>query len=76
MKFISSVDQDISQVSEFCLLYKKIVPLPPKLPPKIAVKYNAESAIIVACEITENNLTCGIIIFISGRKFYKILYFI
>ena len=45
------------------------------LPIQIALKYN-ESAIMVTCEITINNLTCEIIIFISGRKFYKTLYFI
>ena len=87
MKFISSVDQDISRVNEaqrvrypfqhhadisyivpsihvlFCLLYESIAPLLSKLPPKIALKHNADSAIIVTCEITINNLTCEIIIF-------------
>ena len=43
---------------------------------KIALNHNAESAIIVTCEIAINNLTSEIIIFISGRKFYKTLYFI
>ena len=35
-----------------------------------------EEAIIFTCEITMNNLTCEITIFISGRNFYKTLYFI
>ncbi len=44
--------------------------------PKIVLKHIAESAIIVTCEMTINNFACEIIVFISGRKFYKTLYFI
>ena len=48
MKFISSVDQDISRVSEILfIIYKKF----PYYPAKIALNHNAESAIIVTCEI-------------------------
>ena len=71
MKFISSVDQDISRVSEFCLLNKKWSMHYPQNRPIIALKHNGESAIIVTCEITINNLTCEIVVFISGRKFFK-----
>ncbi len=64
----------------YSVYYIKNCPITPKNsppPPKkkeIALKHN-ESAIIVTCEITINNLTCDIIIFFSGRKFYKILFF-
>ena len=47
----------------------------PKFLPKIALKHNTELAIIVTCEIILNNLTCEIIIFLSGRWFDKTLYF-
>ncbi len=66
MKFISRVEQDISRIGEanerdilvntrILFIIQKNCPLPKKLPPKIALK-NAESAIIVTCEITTKHV--------------------
>ncbi len=54
---------------------KKIPPPPPPSCKKLAlIKHNTKSAIIVTCEITINNFTCEIIIFISSGN--TILYII
>ncbi len=87
MKFISSVDQDISRVSETneCMVYPcqhenllcvyYIKKLPHYLA-KIALNHNVGSAMIVTCEIIINKRTCEITTFISGGKINKTVHFL
>ena len=41
----------------YSVYYIKNCPVTPKIAPKIALKHNAESAIIITCEVTINNLS-------------------
>jgi hypothetical protein len=57
-----------AQVCDNSVYYIKKLHITQKIAPKKALKHNAESAIIVTCEITINNSHVRLSFFISGTK--------